>query len=72
MTKEQVLEWLLVFGRDWVSFREVNVQFSPIQKIKWAYDEHYLDHKPDDRYTHKNNNMYRLADKALALLEEKV
>ena len=71
MTREQVLEWLMVFGRDWVGFREVNAQFSPKDKIRWAFDEHYLDHEPDDRYS-SGNNKYRLGLKALQLLEEKV
>ncbi len=68
MTKEQVLEWLLVFGRDWVKWYQVNKHFTVGQKIRWAYDEHYIEHTKDDE--HAGNHKYRLAPKALDLLND--
>jgi hypothetical protein len=68
MTKEDVLAWLILFGRDWVQYDEVSRHITPKQKIKWAFDTNYLLYKPI--FTGSGNNKYKLSEKALALLND--
>lgn len=67
MTKEDVITWLLIFGRDWVDWRQVNLYVERANKRQWAFIEHYLEVK-DDTY---GNHSYRLTKKALALLDDR-
>ena len=78
MTKEEVLEWLMLCGTDWVDgftvYQKVTSALSHTEDkgnyniTKW-HNEGYVD-MTQERLHVDMNLSFKLTDKALALLEE--
>lgn len=67
--KEIILEWLVKFGHEWVTFRQVH-DAGLIKFLGRLEQEQLIDRQNTDRAEKIYNIRYQLTPKALQLLEE--
>lgn len=63
MTREQILQWLIVLGEGWVSNLRADAITTPPQRI-WARGDGWLLYRP------RATDEYKLSRKAIKFLEE--
>lgn len=71
MTKEQVLEWLIKFGKDWVHGETLNIQMPQLSpSARFNYSKAGWLHYRDIMKVKGTTSHYMLTPKALDLLND--